>query len=84
MLTSGSLAIIAVCAGVAVFHPAFDDTLIQRVGLCGISIGALSSSAWVFSQEELPGSLVWLSLGAAIYALETARKLIKLHHANRL
>lgn len=80
LMTAFCLAIISALSGLAVFHPAYDDTLTQRVSLAGTSLGALSCIPWAL-QNELPSQVVWLSICGAIYALSTARKALKFYCA---
>lgn len=75
-ITVLSLAIIAVLSGLAVFHPAYDDTLGQRVSLAGICLGALSCIPLAL-RNELPDQVAICSVSGAIYALSTAKKILK-------
>ena len=66
----------AVIAATAVLHHCFDDTLIQRVGLSGISIGA-SLKALAIAQQSPGGmqSCTILAWGVVIYGIGTYIKL---------
>lgn len=67
------LLIVAGTAGAAIFHPAFDDTLIQRICLAAFCIGALGAAWHVYQTDHASGSLLWGSAFAALYGLETWR-----------
>lgn len=79
LLTVVSLAIIASLSGLAVFHPAYNDTAIQRISISGLCLGALASIKWCFTVGDVPDPVVWCSVAGAIYSLETARKALKFH-----
>lgn len=76
MFTLACLLIIAVLTAVAIFHPCFDDTLLQRLCLGGMSLGALGTAWFVFSNDaDIPDPVEWMTWFGAAYTLETARKL---------
>ncbi len=76
MLTVTCLLIIAALCAAAIFHPCFDDTLLQRLCLGGMSLGALGTAWWVVNRNvDLPDPVEWMTWFGAVYALESARKL---------
>ena len=78
IVTSICLAIISILAGLAVFHPAYDDTLVQRIALAGTSLGTLACIPWAIN-NDLPSQVVWVSVCGALYAVSTARKAIQFY-----
>ena len=73
-LTIACLVVVSTLSGVAVFHPDFDDTLLERICLTGICIGALGLAYEVCKTQTVSSSITWLSVCAAGYALEVGRK----------
>lgn len=71
-VTIVALLVIAAVACLAVFHPSFEDTLVQRISLAGICIGALSG-AYTATKEVIPSGLEVAAIAAAVYALECGR-----------
>lgn len=75
--------ILAAIALVAVFHSAFDDTLIQRIALSTICIGSISAGHAALSRDMSDGVDLAAIAGAA-YAMECFRLAAKRrHHNNR-
>lgn len=79
-VTIACLLIVAGCAAAAVFHSAFDDTLIQRICLAAFCIGALGAAWHVFKTDHASGPLLWGAAFAAIYGLETWRCILFRKH----
>lgn len=77
LLTVLGLVVLAGLCAVAVLSPAYDDTLMQRVALGTVCIGALGVAWWCWRRGEAPGPVVVLAVGAGLFALETARKLLR-------
>jgi hypothetical protein len=77
VLTAFALIVLAASCGAAVLSPRFDDTLIQRVALAGMCIGAMSCAVWVWDANYVPEGGVMLALSGAVFALETVRKIVK-------
>ncbi len=69
------LLVLAGICGLAVFHPRFDDTLLQRVALGGICLGCLGMAYWMLDARDPPRALRWCIWFGAIFALETGRKI---------
>lgn len=77
MFTVACLFIIAALTAAAIFHPCFDDTLIQRFCLGGLSLGALGTGYWVLVRGlDLPDPVEWMTWFGMVYAMETGRKLL--------
>lgn len=67
--------VITASALLAIFHPRFDDTLLQRAGLCFAGSGA-SLTLVQMGLSQHPDRAVLLTLaGAALYAGSTVFKL---------
>jgi hypothetical protein len=77
VVTVFALAVLSASCGAAVFSNRFDDTLIQRVALAGMCIGAMSCAVWAWNTNYVPEGGVMLALSGAVFALETVRKIIK-------
>ena len=70
------LFVVAAIAAYAVFAHKFHDTLIQRIGLAGICIGASLKIVIIVTSRHSDGqSLTVLLYGLAIYGLGTVLKL---------
>lgn len=77
LLTVFALVVVAFASSLAVLSHRFDDTLMQRVALSGICIGSMSCAAWVWDAGYVPPGGVLMAVSAALFAAETARKIIK-------
>jgi hypothetical protein len=66
------LLMISLISAIAVFHPAFNDTLIQRIALSVVSVEALAL-AWSTPSHPLPLSIELVVVAAAAYAVECGR-----------
>lgn len=75
LLTLAALLTVALLCTLAVFHPAYGDTTVQRIALAGIAIGALGVAWWCWQTRQAPGPVCVLSVAAATFAGETARKI---------
>lgn len=74
-LTIICLLVVAVLSASAIFHHAFHDTLFQRVALAGFCLGALAIAWGIYQSGQVDDRVAWCSWFAALYGLETARKL---------
>jgi hypothetical protein len=77
VVTIVALLTVTVLSTLAVFHPAYSDTTVQRIALAGIAMGALGVAWWCWQTKQAPGPLAWLSVAVALFAAETARKLAR-------
>jgi hypothetical protein len=73
-------AVVALCAlsvlcAVGVLSTAYHDTLVQRIALAGICIGALGVAWWCWTAASVPGPVAVLAVSACAFAVETGRKL---------
>lgn len=66
----------ALCAAGALSH-AFDDNLLQRVGLAGIGLASVALADHVARDGAVTPACGLMSLGMLAYALGTASKVIK-------
>lgn len=82
-VTAGAMLVVAVCCAVAVFSHSFHDTFMQRAGLAGVTIGAAGVAALALRQGEVPEPMVVLAVSAAMFSLETARKVIVKRRSGR-
>lgn len=82
-LTAGSMLVVAVCCAAAVFSHSFDDTLMQRFGLAGAAIGSAGVAALALREGQVPEPMVVLAVSAALYGLETARKVVAKRRSGR-
>jgi hypothetical protein len=69
------LGIIGALSTVAVFSRHFDDTLLQRVALAILAIGALARIPHRWETPEVPPELLLIDIGVALYAVATVAKL---------
>lgn len=69
LLTGLSFAVICAASTMAVFSHAFDDNLLQRIGLSGAAIGAALKIAALVQASETHAPGVIMSFGAAVYAV---------------
>lgn len=76
VITIVALVAVATLATLAVFAHAYSDTTVQRIALAGIAIGALGVAWWCWQTRQAPGPVCVLSVAAALFATETARKII--------
>lgn len=77
VVTIAALLAVAVLCTLAVFHPAYSDTTLQRIALAGMAMGALGVAWWCWQSRQAPGPVAWLSVATALFAAETARKLMR-------
>jgi peptidoglycan/LPS O-acetylase OafA/YrhL len=75
LFTCLCLLTIAGCALLAVLHPLFDDTAVQRVCLGGVCMFSLGAALQFWRTDYAPGVVQWLIWFIAGYAVETSRKL---------
>jgi hypothetical protein len=75
-LFNGLLYLIAIIAVIGVFAPHLDDTLMQRIGLACICIGALGLAGWALKNDP-PFVLGLMVAGVAFFMVATAFKLYK-------
>ena len=81
-VTFASMVVVAVCCTAAVFAESYHDTVLQRVALAGMAIGACAVSAWAarcltVGEDTAPdpaGAVAWFAASCALFALETLRK----------
>lgn len=83
LLTAGAMLVVAVCCGIAVFSESFHDTLLQRLGLAGVALGAAGIATLALRDGDVPQPLTVLSVSAALFGLETARKVIAKRRSGR-
>ena len=76
-LTITCLALLVICgySVLAVIHPTFDDTIIQRICLAGICLFSLGMSYQFWRTDYAPEVVQWFIWFIAAYAVETTRKL---------
>lgn len=72
---TGVLYIIALLAIIGVFTPHLDDTIVQRIGLSLVCIGALGMSAWC-TGNDIPEPMAVLLCGVVLFMIATAYKLL--------
>jgi len=74
IITMAALLAVASVATLAVFVPAYADTLIERAALAGIVIGALAVAWWCWQCRSAPGAVAVLAVASALFAGESVRK----------
>ena len=77
ILTSLACCLVALVAAIAVLYPDYDDTLLERISLSIISIGALSVGAWIYTLNDVPFGITMTAVGGAVSAIEQGRKIRK-------
>ena len=77
-ITNLSLIVVSFFAALAVYYPDYDDTLLERFCLSGISIGSLGVGYYVSHLETVPFSIMISAICSAGYALIVGRKIKKL------
>lgn len=83
-VTFAAMVVVAVCCTAAVFAESYHDTVLQRVALAGMAIGACAVAAWAarcLTQDHVAaqddghaGAFAWFAASCALFALETLRK----------
>jgi hypothetical protein len=81
-VTLVAMVVVAVCCTIAVLAESYHDTVLQRVALAGMAIGACAVSAWAArcmtvgedSASDPAGAVAWFAASCAVFALETLRK----------
>lgn len=74
IITIAALLVVAAVSAIAVFHPSFNDTLIQRICLVGFCFFALSMAWWAYQNGSATDDLMVGSTIAALYGIESCRK----------
>lgn len=70
--------VIAISALLAIFHPRFEDTLLQRGGLCFAGSGATLTVYQLAVNSQADRAVLLTLVGAAIYAGATVLKSCRL------
>ena len=73
-LLSITCLVIAASALLAIFHPGFEDTLLQRGGLCFAGSGATLTLYQLMAQSQADQAVLLTLIGAALYAGATGLK----------
>lgn len=76
-ITILSLIVVSFFAALAVYYPDYDDTLLERFCLSGISIGALGVAYYVSHLATVPFPIMISSVCSAGYAIVAGRKIKK-------
>lgn len=72
--------VIAASALLAIFHPQFEDTLLQRGGLCFAGSGASLTVYQLATESQADRAVLLTLVGAALYAGATVLKSCRLWH----
>lgn len=67
-----SLSTVTALCSLGVFHPAFKDNLIQRIGMGWLVIACCGRVYWIWLNETTNASWMLVHAGMAIYAIGTA------------
>ena len=74
MVSLVSLSLVAALCVVGVFHGAFRDTLLQRIGMAWLCIACCGRVRWVWLNQTTDPSWMMVHVGMAIYAVGTFSK----------
>lgn len=74
LVTIGSLLLISIMSGIAVYYPDYEDSLLERLSLVSLSIGSFGAAAYIHKLEDVPMAVVLCSVGGAVYSIEAGRK----------
>lgn len=81
ILSIAALSIVAILCGIGVFHPMYDDTLGQRLGMSLIGVWCILRIQVKLTEFDTEPVHMVLHIGLAIYAVSTALKLRRTHRA---
>lgn len=68
------LAVIGTISTVAVFSKDFDDTLLQRIALTLLAVGAYSRIPHRLREADVPPELLLIDIGVALFGVATWAK----------
>ena len=74
MLSLACLVVTGLLSALAVFSRHYDDSLVQRAGLCIVATGCIGRAYERFTAEVADPApiLLWSQIGLALYAIGTA------------
>lgn len=82
LYTLALLTVAAICA-LGVFHPRYEDTLLQRIGMAVACLGAVAELAALWHGYDRINAHITTTLGAALFALGTVVKKWRGPHLGR-
>lgn len=79
MISIAALSITALLCALGVFHRAYNDNVLQRVGMSWLCIAAIGRVWWIWQTQITDPSWMLVHVGMAIYAIGTAKKVLLMH-----
>ncbi len=76
LLSMICLVLVAILCAVGTFHPAYDDNLLQRVGMAMVSVASVALWHHVRQQGTAPPACFLMASGLLMFALGVAQKVV--------
>lgn len=83
IIVAAATVVIWLSCAAGVFSDSYGDTLLQRLALAGLAIGAAALFVDVLRSGEASGPVTVFALAAALFGAETARKVAWRRHCGR-